>query len=155
MNASRPLSFVRAAKFALAAAVVCFAGRSAYAAAEADLLVAYDQSYTASAGGHDNVQVLAANAVAGSNAINERCGTGARVRIVGYREAAQYLYQTTSKGGFVNWMAGYDSRMTDVVDAGNARGADLVTFLCVTTSDGAAAVAQQPGRYSCFDPGQF
>ncbi len=155
MNAPRPLSLVRAAKFALAAAVVGCAGGAPHAAAEADLRVAYDQSYTASAGGHDNVQVLAANAVAGSNAINERCGTGARVRIVGYREASQYLYQTTSKGGFVGWMANYDSRMTDVVDAGNARGADLVTFLCVSTSDGAAAVAQQPGRYSCFDPGQF
>lgn len=126
-----------------------------FAAAEADLLVAYDQSHSASVGGQDNAQVLAANAVAGSNAVNERSGTGARVRIVGYHQAAQYLYQTTSKGGFVNWMASYDSRMTDVVDAGNARGADLVAWLCVSTADGAAAVAQQPGRYSAFDPGQF
>ncbi len=155
MNALRPAALVRLTLLAFTAAGFLLAGRSARAAAEADLLVAYDQTYTASAGGHDNVQVLAANAIAGSNAINERCGTGARVRIVGYHQAAQYLYQTTSKGGFVGWMANYDSRMTDVVDAGNARGADLVTFLCVSTSDGAAAVAQQPGRYSCFDPGQF
>lgn len=126
-----------------------------FAAAEADLLVAYDQTHSASVGGQDNANVLAANAVAGCNAIHERSGTGARVRIVGYYQAAQYLYQTTSKGGFVNWMASYDSHMTDVVDAGNARGADLVTWLCVSTSDGAAAVAQQPGRYSAFDPGQF
>ena len=155
MNASRPTSFIQAAKLALTAAFALFAGQSAFAAAEADLLVAYDQQHTASVGGHDNVQVLAANAVAGSNAINERCGTGARVRIVGYHEAAQASYQRTSKGGFVNWMASYDSRLSDVVDAANARGADLVTFLCVSTADGAAAVAQQPGRYSCFDPGQF
>ncbi len=52
-------------------------------------------------------------------------------------------------------MANYDSHMTDVVDAGNARGADLVTWICVSTADGAAAVAQQPGRYSAFDPGSF
>ena len=155
MNAPRPASILRLARFAFAAASLLAAGLSARAAAEADLLVAYDQTYTASAGGHDNVQVLAANAIAGSNAINERCGTGARVRIVGYHQAAQYSYQRTSKGGFVGWMANNDSRMTDVVDAGNARGADLVTFLCVSTNDGAAAVAQQPGRYSAFDPGQF
>lgn len=136
-------------------AILAVISHSAYAAAEADLLVAYDQSHSASVGGEDNAQVLAANAIAGSNGVNDRSGTGARVRIVGYHQAAQYLYQTTSKGGFVNWMASYDSHMTDVVDAGNARGADLVAWLCVSTSDGAAAVAQQPGRYSAFDPGQF
>jgi len=126
-----------------------------HAAAEADLLVAYDQSHSSSVGGQDNANVLALNAVAGSNAINDRSGTGARVRVVGYHQAAQASYQRTSKGGFVSWMANYDSRLSDVVDAGNARGADLVTFLCVSTADGAGAVAQQPGRYSCFDPGQF
>ena len=41
------------------------------------------------------------------------------------------------------------------MDVGNAKGADLVTFICVSTEDGAAAVAQQPGRYSAFDPGSF
>lgn len=155
MNAPRPATSARLACVAFSVLALLFSARFARAAAEADLLVAYDQTYTASAGGHDNVQVLAANAVAGSNAINERCGTGARVRIVGYHQAANYSYQTTSKGGFIGWMANYDSRLSDVVDAGNARGADLVTFLCVSTSDGAAAVAQQPGRYSAFDPGQF
>jgi autotransporter-associated beta strand protein len=128
---------------------------TACAVAEADLLVSWDQTYPPTVGGDDNAQVLAANAVAGSNAVNDRSGTGARVRICGFYQAAQYSYQRTSKSGFVGWMSGYDSRISDVVDAGNARGADLVTFLCVTTSDGAAAVAQQPGRFSCFDPGQF
>lgn len=155
MNAPRPQISARLVFIAFTLLGLLLSARSVRAAAEADLLVAYDQTYTASAGGHDNVQVLAANAVAGSNAINERCGTGARVRIVGYHEAAQYSYQRTSKGGYIGWMANYDSRLSDVVDAGNARGADLVTFLCVSTSDGAAAVAQQPGRYSAFDPGQF
>jgi anaerobic glycerol-3-phosphate dehydrogenase len=60
----------------------------AFAAAEADLLVTYDQTYPPTVGGQDNANVLAANAIAGSNAINERCGTGAKVRIVGYYQAA-------------------------------------------------------------------
>jgi autotransporter-associated beta strand protein len=156
MNAPLPSTFVRVALLALTTAALIFlGGRKIYAAAEADLLVAYDPSYTASVGGAANVQVLAANAVAGSNAINARCGTGAQVRITGYYQSAQTNYQLTSKGGFVSWMSSYDSHLSDVVDAGNARGADLVTFLCVSTSDGAAAVAQQPGRFSAFDPGQF
>lgn len=139
----------------LIAVIAIRAGNTALADAEADLLIAYDQTYASSVGGEDNAQVITANAVAGCNDINDRSGTGARLRICGYHQAAQYLYQTTSKGGFVNWMASYDSHMTDVVDAGNARGADLVAWLCVSTADGAAAVAQQPGRYSAFDPGQF
>src|SRR6478736_1176372 len=139
----------------LITAMFVVASGNMFAAAEADLLVAYDQTHAAAVGGEDNAQVLAANAVAGCNAIYDRSGAGARIRIVGYHQAAQYLYQTTSKGGFVNWMANYDTHMTDVVDAGNARGADLVAWICVSTADGAAAVAQQPGRYSAFDPGQF
>lgn len=146
---------VRTALPVIGVALALHGGNPAFAVAEADLLVAYDQSYSSSVGGQDNANVLTANAVAGCNAIHERSGTGAKVRIVGYYQAAQSLYQATSKGGFVNWMASYDSHMTDVVDAGNARGADLVTWLCVSTADGAAAVAQQPGRYSAFDPGQF
>jgi autotransporter-associated beta strand protein len=149
------MKFRRAAGAVCAIAMLGAASSTAFAAAEADLLVAYDQTHSASVGGQDNANVLAANAVAGCNAVYDRSGAGARIRIVGYHQAAQYLYQTTSKGGFVNWMANYDSHMTDVVDAGNARGADLVAWLCVSTSDGAAAVAQQPGRYSAFDPGQF
>ena len=137
------------------AAIAVIASNTAFGDAEADLLIAYDQSYASSVGGEDNAQVITANAVSGCNDINDRSGTGARLRICGYHQAAQSLYQATSKGGFVNWMASYDSHMTDVVDAGNARGADLVAWLCVSTADGAAAVAQQPGRYSAFDPGQF
>lgn len=155
MNNSTSMTFSRAILPMLLGVMTLCGGNAVFAVAEADLLVAYDQSWSSSVGGQDNANVIAANAVAGCNVIHERSGTGARVRIVGYHQAAQYLYQTTSKGGFVNWMQSYDSHMTDVVDAGNARGADLVTWLCVSTSDGAAAVAQQPGRYSAFDPGQF
>ncbi len=149
------MTVVRTVLSVLTFAIALRAGNTALADAEADLLIAYDQTYSSSVGGEDNAQVITANTVAGCNDINDRSGTGARLRICGYHQAAQYLYQTTSKGGFVNWMASYDSHMTDVVDAGNARGADLVAWLCVSTADGAAAVAQQPGRYSAFDPGQF
>jgi autotransporter-associated beta strand protein len=148
-------SWKRASAFLALAGLLVADSTTAFAAAEADLLVAYDASHASSVGGEDNAQVLAANAVAGCNSVNDRSGTGARVRICGYYQAAQNLYQTTSKGGFVNWMATYDAHMTDVVDAGNARGADLVAWICVSTADGAAAVAQQPGRYSAFDPGSF
>ncbi len=140
-------------RIALACFIIALSfSTSAFAAAESDLLVSYDNTYASSVGGEDNAQVSAANAIAGCNAIYDRSGAGARIRIVGYHQAAQNLYQTTSKGGYVNWMNGYDAHMTDIVDAGNARGADLVTLICVSTADGALAVAQQPGRYSAFDP---
>lgn len=126
-----------------------------YGAAEADLLAAYDQSYASANGGTANTQVIIANAVSGSNLINDRSGTGARMRIAGYHQSAQANYQLTSNGGYVNWMSSYDSRLADVVDAGNARGADLVAYICESNADGAAAVAQQPGRYSSFDAGSF
>lgn len=141
--------------FFITSAIVALTGGIAFAAAEADLLVAYDQTHAGAVGGGDNAQVLAANAIAGSNVIQERCGTGARVRIVGYHQAAQYSYQRTSNSGFVGWMANYDSRLVDVSNEGDARGADLVTFICDSTADGAAAVAQQPGRFSSFDSSQF
>ena len=149
------LFFTTLARNAAAFCAIALVGggsQTAFADAEADLLVAYDNTYAASIGGEDNAQVNIAGAIASCNDLNDRSGTGARLRIVGYHQAAQNLYQATSKGGFVNWMANYDAHVTDIVDAGNARGADLVAFVCVTTADGAAAVAQQPGRYSTFDP---
>lgn len=127
-----------------------------HAAAEADLLAAYDASYASSVGGDDNAQVIIANAVAGSNAINDRSGTGARVRVVGYMASSANNYQTSTLGGYVGWMANGDSRLTDVVARGAALGADLVTYICApVTSETAAAVAQQPGMYSSFGPGNF
>ncbi|MEY3897750.1 MAG: hypothetical protein RLZZ214_3271, partial [Verrucomicrobiota bacterium] len=141
--------------FLLVAAILAGANAGVFAAAEADLLVGYDQSYVSSSGGAANAQVVIANAVAGSNAINDQSGTGARVRIAGYRQSTESNYQRTSNGGFVGWLANNDSRLADVVDAGNNVGADLVTYICESTADGAAAVAEQPGRYSSFDPSAF
>ncbi|MCP5547388.1 MAG: autotransporter-associated beta strand repeat-containing protein [Akkermansiaceae bacterium] len=145
----RPLSTI----FALLATALL--APSAFAIAEADLLVGYDQTYASANGGTAQTRVIIANAVAGSNAINERSGTPERVRIVGYHQAAQYSYMRTSNGGFVSWMSSYDSRLADVTIAGDNRGADLVTFICESTADGAGAVAGQPGRYSSFDPSAF
>jgi autotransporter-associated beta strand protein len=127
-----------------------------HAAAEADLLVAYDNSYASSVGGDDNAQVIIANAVAGSNAINDRSGTGARVRVAGYMQSGANNFQTSTLGGYVGWMANRDPRLTDVADRGAAIGADLVTYICApVATEGAAAVAQQPGMYSSFGPGNF
>ncbi|MEY4488458.1 MAG: hypothetical protein RIQ79_966 [Verrucomicrobiota bacterium] len=139
-----------------AAALLLLPGASAFGAVEADLLAAYDPSYATSLGGEANAQVTIANAITGSNAINDRSGTGARVRVVGYLQSATNNYQTSTLGGYVGWMANYDSRLTDVVDRGVALGADLVTYICApVTSETAAAVAQQPGMYSSFGPGNF
>ncbi len=140
----------------LPASALLAAPAGLHAAAEADLLAAYDASYASSVGGDDNAQVIIANAVAGSNAINDRSGTGARVRVVGYMQSAANNYQTSTLGGYVGWMANGDSRLTDVAARGAALGADLVTYICApVATEGAAAVAQQPGMYSSFGPGNF
>ena len=68
------------------AAMFGASGNTTFAAAEADLLVAYDNGYSDGGGGDDNAEVLAANGVAGANAINDRSGTGARMRIAGYHK---------------------------------------------------------------------
>ncbi len=139
------------------ALILFFLGnRSAFAAAEADLLVGYDLSHANAVGGSDNVEVRAANAIASSNLINELSGTGARVRIVGYKQSAAYNYQRTSNGGFVQRLSsGEAGWVEDVKAAATAKGADLVTYVCESNNDGAGAVAAQPGRESSFDPSAF
>ena len=122
--------------------------------AEADLAVGYAATYANSLGGDDNLEVLVANQVAGSNLINEQSGSPARLRIVGYYQSAQDGTNRTSTGGMVGWLANYDARISDVVDFGNATGADLVTYLCANNDSASiGAVAQAPGRYSSLNPG--
>ncbi len=127
-----------------------------HAAAEADLLVAYDNTYSDSVGGDDNAEVIAANGVAGSNAINDRSGTGARMRICGYHKTWWQGGRSTL-GGYVNWLQNYgDGELDDVTAAADARGADLVAYICPPNAgEGSAAVAQQPGRYAAYGPGNF
>ncbi|MDW8382381.1 MAG: autotransporter-associated beta strand repeat-containing protein [Verrucomicrobiota bacterium] len=129
---------------------------SAQAAAEADLLVAYDQSYADSVGGDENARVLIANAVAASNAINDRSGTGARLRICGYHKTIGQAGRSTL-GGYVGWLANEtDGNLDDVTAVANARGADLVAFVCAPSAgETSAAVAQQPGRYAAYAPAYF
>lgn len=127
-----------------------------HAVAEADMLVAYDNAYSDSNGGDANTEVLALNAVAASNLINERSGTGARIRICGYHKTWWQAGRSTL-GGYVGWMNNYsDGELNDVTAAADARGADLVAFICAPTSgETSAAVAQQPGRYAAYGPGNF
>jgi autotransporter-associated beta strand protein len=151
--------------FSIAALLVSI-GNTAFAAAEADLLVAYDNGYADGVGGDDNAEVLAANSVAGSNLINDRSGTGARIRIAGYHKTFGQAGRSTL-GGYVGWMSNYgDAELNDITTAADARGADLVAFICAPTAgEGAAAVAQQPwtgivgqqhtGRYAAYGPGNF
>ena len=150
------MSFPRTILLTLTTAVFLAASGNAFAAAEADLLVAYDSAWADSVGGDDNAQVLTANGVAGSNSINDRSGTGARIRIAGYHKTFGQAGRSTL-GGYVGWMANYgDGELNDVTAAADARGADLVAFICAPTAgEGAAAVAQQPGRYAAYGPGNF
>lgn len=129
---------------------------SAFAAAEADLLVAYDSGFADGVGGDDNAEVIAANAIAGSNAINDRSGTGARIRIAGYHKTFGQAGRSTL-GGYVGWMNNYgDGNLDDVTTAADARGADLVSFVCAPNAgETSAAVANQPGRYAAYGPGNF
>lgn len=124
-----------------------------FEAVEADLLAAYDQTYASGLGGEANAQVIIANTVAGQNYINDRSGSGARMRIVGYHQGATYNYQSSTLGGYVGWLANNNARVSDVVAAGSASGADLVVYICEPVStETAAGVAQQPGMYSSLAP---
>ena len=129
---------------------------SSFAAAEADLLAAYDSGWASSVGGDDNAEVIFANGVAGNNSVNDRSGTGARIRICGYHKTTGQAGRS-SLGGFVGWLWTYgDGELDDVTAAADARGADLVAFICEPAAgEGAAAVAHQPGRYAAYGPGNF
>lgn len=125
----------------------------ARATIEADLLAGYAPSYAASVGGDANAQVIIANAVVGNNIINDQSGTGARMRIAGFHRSTNDPVNWTTTGGMVGWLANNDSRIADVVAAGAAVGADLVTYICQhSDSASIAAVAQQPGMYSAYNP---
>lgn len=135
--------------------MLCLAG-PAFAAAEADLLVAFDNSYTDGVGGDDNAEVLTANSVAASNWINDNSGTGARLRICGYHKTFNQGGRSTL-GGYVGWLWNYgDGELNDVTAAADAAGADLVAFICAPAAgEGAAAVAELPGRYAAYSPANF
>jgi len=132
------------------------AGHTVFAAAEADMLIAYDSSYSSSVGGDANAEVNTANAVAASNLINDNSGTGARLRICGYHKTTGQAGRT-SLGGYVNWMLNYgDGELDDVTAAADAAGADLVSFICeAAAGETSAAVAFQPGRYAAYGIAYF
>jgi autotransporter-associated beta strand protein len=120
---------------------------------EADLLASYTATYAASVGGEDNAQVILANTVAGSNAIQDQDGTGAHMRIAGFYQSANDVTGQTSTGGIVNWLSSSDSHLIDVVTQGAALGADLVVYVCSNTDySSIAGVSQQPGMYSSLNP---
>ncbi|MDW7979246.1 MAG: autotransporter-associated beta strand repeat-containing protein [Verrucomicrobiales bacterium] len=134
--------------FALAVRV-----NASMAGVEADVLCAYAPSYAASVGGEANAQVILANCIVGNNFLNRQSGTGARVRIVGYYQSTNDPVDWTTTGGMVNWLANNDSRVADVVAYGAAVGADLVMYVVKNSDSGSvAAVAQQPGTYSVYNP---
>ncbi len=133
--------------------LLAVAGRS-FAAIEGDVAGCYAPSYASSVGGEDNAQVILANAVIGNNLLNDQSGTGARMRIVGYYQSVNDPVNWTTTGGMVGWLANNDSRVADVVSFGSSVGADLVFYVVQNSDSGSiAAVAQQPGMYSVYNPG--
>jgi autotransporter-associated beta strand protein len=140
----------------LVAALVFGVRESAFAAAEADLLIAYDNSYSDGVGGDANAEVALANSVGASNWINFVSGTPARMRVAGYHKT-WWQGGRTSLGGFVSWMGNYgDGNLDDVTAKGDALGADLIAFVCAPSAgETSAAVAYQPGRYAAYGTGNF
>ncbi|RYD40607.1 MAG: hypothetical protein EOP85_13975, partial [Verrucomicrobiaceae bacterium] len=150
-------SFTRSCPARLAMAALFLASLdSAHAAAEADILIAFDNSYFDGTGGIDNAEVLTANSVAASNFINDQSGTGARMKIVGY-------HPTYNQGGrsdlpgYIGWILNYgDGELNDVSAAADAAGADLIAYICQPNQwNTSAANAQQPGRVAAYTPASF
>jgi autotransporter-associated beta strand protein len=123
-------------------------------AVEGDILTSYAATYASGLGGEDNAQVTIANSIAGSNGSNDRSGTGAHMRIVGFYESAIDVTNMTTTGGIVGWLSGNNANLADVVTMGGTVGADLVLYICTNTdSSSIAGVTQQPGMYSAINPG--
>jgi len=118
-----------------------------------DLLVSYPGSYASSSGGDSNAQVIVANTVAASNAIQDQGGTGAHIHVVSFYQSAQDVAGQTTTGGIVTWLSDDDEHLADVVAYGATVGADLVCYIC-NNSDSASisGVSQQPGFYSSLNP---
>jgi len=120
---------------------------------EGDVACCYAPSYAASVGGQANANVILANAVVGNNFVNLQSGTGARMRIAGFYQSSNDPVNWTTTGGMANWLYNNDSRVADVVAFGSSVGADLVLYVCQNSdSSSIAAVAQEPGMYSVFNP---
>ncbi len=73
------------------------------------------------------------------------------MNIVGTKESAHDPTNEVDCGAMIGWMESYNGNITDVLSLADYLGADLVAYVGDMYDNGAAAQAEQPGRYSCYE----
>lgn len=121
------------------------------AEAVSDVVVGYSATWRAGMGGTDQTNAAIYNQFAGANNIAAASGSPHRMNVVGTKESAHDPTNEVDCGAMIGWMWSYDGRITDVLGLADSLGADLVTYIGDMYDNGAAAQAQQPGRYSCYE----
>ncbi|BCU79353.1 hypothetical protein llg_40680 [Luteolibacter sp. LG18] len=136
-----------------AAVLLVLAGTGGVARAEAvsDLVVGYSATWRSGMGGTDQTNAAIYNQIAGANGIAANSGSPHRQNVVATKESAFDATNVVDCGAMIGWMENYDSRITDVLAVADNLGADLVTYIGDMYDNGAAAQAEQPGRYSCYE----
>lgn len=131
---------------------LAFAGiNESRAEAVSDVFVGYSATWRVGMGGTDQANAAIYNQFAGANNIAAASGSPHRMNVVGTKESAHDPTNEVDCGAMIGWMWNYDSRITDVLGLADSLGADLVTYIGDMYDNGAAAQAQQPGRYSCYE----
>lgn len=133
--------------------LLCAAGALTRVQAEAvsDLVVGYTATWRAGMGGTDQANAAIYNQIAGANNIAIASGSPHRQNVVGTKESAHDFTGQVDCGNMIGLMANYDSSITDLLSYADYLGADLVAYIGDMYDNGAAAQAQQPGRYSCYE----
>lgn len=136
-----------------AALLLCAAGELARVHAEAvsDIVVGYTATWRAGMGGTDQVNAAIYNQLAGANNIAIASGSPHRQNVVGTKESAHDFTGQVDCGNMIGLMANYDASISDLMSYADYLGADLVAYIGDMYDNGAAAQAQQPGRYSCYE----
>ncbi len=121
------------------------------AEAVADLMVGYSATWRSGMGGTDQTNAAIYNQIAGANNIAVASGSPHRQNVIGTKESAHDPTNEVDCGAMIGWMSSYNVNIRDVIDAGNALGADLFAYIGDMYDNGAAAQAEQPGRFSCYE----
>ncbi len=124
---------------------------SARAEAVSDIMVGYSATWRSGLGGTDQTNAAIYNQIAGANNIAAASGSPHRQNVIGTKESAHDPTNEVDCGAMIGWMSSYNVNIRDVIDAGNALGADLFAYIGDMYDNGAAAQAEQPGRFSCYE----
>jgi autotransporter-associated beta strand protein len=119
--------------------------------AVSDVMVGYSATWRAGMGGTDQTNAAIYNQFAGANNIAAASGSPHRMNVIGTKESAHDPTNQIDCGAMIGWMRNYNENIRDVVDVGNALGADQFTYIGDMYDNGAAAQAEQPGRFSCYE----